>query len=680
LSVRASIAQQGIDTGRAMSMASRLATGALLLLPGVLTVYLSFNAGGFFPNTQAFVAILLAAVLTAHICLATSPFAGFSRPLAIAVGGLALYAGWTLLSGLWSNAPGRALLEFDRALIYLLALFLFGTLPRSPARMRAMLWSLALAIVVVSVAGLTTRVLPDVWPISATIADNRLSYPLTYWNSLGVLCAIGIVLCFHFTSSRTEPRVVRVLGAGALPILSATLLFTFSRGAIAAGVVGLAAYIVIARPRALASGLIAAVPSTIAAVVAAYRADLLASLNPTTPAAVAQGHDVALTIALSAAAAVMLRSLLLVFDTRLSLDSVSQPLRRRLTTAVAGASVLLALVLGLALDAPSSLAHQYDRFVERRSVGDSADLRSRLTDPGNNGRLDHWDVALAGFGEAPLAGQGAGTYQTLWARERPHPLSVRDAHSLYVEVLDELGLVGLGLLTVVLLSLLFALLVRTRGANRAMYAALLCASLVWTLHAGVDWDWEMPAVTLWLFAIGGAALAASARSERLIGPPSLPARSLAAVACFGIAIVPGLVMVSEARLDESADAFARGDCARTITAADSARSVLGGRSQPYELIGFCRLRQGRPRQAVQELTRAVERDPENWEYRYGLAVARGAAGLDPRPQAQAALRLNPMDAEAKQVARLFRTRERHAWSRKARTLLRSASPFYLSDR
>jgi O-antigen ligase len=663
-----------------MSMASRLGAGALMLLPGALTVYLSFNAGGFYPNTQAFVAILLAAVLIVRICLAESPFAGFSRPLAIAAGAFALFTVWTLLSGAWSNGPSRALLEFDRALIYLLALVLFGSLPRSPARIRVMLWGLALSIVVVAVTGLTTRVLPDVWPIAATIADNRLSYPLTYWNSLGLLCAVGIVLCFHFTSSDSEPRVVRVLGAGALPVLSATLLFTFSRGAIVAGVLGLAAYIVIARPQALVVGLIASAPATIAAVLAAYRADLLATLSPTTPAAVAQGHDVALAVTLCAAGAMTLRVLLLVFDDSLSLGRVPPEVRHRVAPSVAVASVSLAVVLGLALNVPSSLAHQYDRFVERRAAGNAADLRSRLTDPSNNGRLDHWDVALDGFGEARLAGQGAGTYQTLWARERPIPLSVRDAHSLYVEVLDELGLIGLGLLAVALLSLLAVPLVRARGRNRALYAALFCAILVWALHAGVDWDWEMPAVTLWLFAIGGAALAVSAGSGRLIRPPSALVRSLAALACFGIAIVPGLVMVFETRLDGSASAFVRGDCAGAIDAADSSRSVFGGRPQPYEMIGFCRLREGRLHQAVKEFARAVERDPENWEYRYDLAVARAAARLDPRTQARAALRLNPLDSEAKHAVRSFRTRDHRAWKRKAEALLRSASPFYLSDR
>ncbi len=139
-------------------------------------------------------------------------------------------------------------------------------------------------------------------------------------------------------------------------------------------------------------------------------------------------------------------------------------------------------------------------------------------------------------------------------------------------------------------------------------------------------------------------------------------------------------MVSEARLDESAKAFERGNCAKAIDAADSARAALDERAQPHEMIGYCRLRQGRPRQGALELEKAISRDPDNWEYHYDLALARGAAGLDPRPQARAALRLNPLDPEAKNAVRSFHTNDSRAWKGKARTLLRGASPFYLSDR
>ena len=202
-----------------MNAANRLGTAALLLLPGAFTVYLAFNAGGFYPNTQAFMALILAGAFALRIAFAEAPFEGYGRPVALAAGGLALFAVWTALSGAWSDAPGRAALETDRVVLYLLGLLLFASLPRSASQMQWMLRGLAAGIVVVCVCSLMTRVLPDVWPIAGTIADERLSYPVTYWNALGLLAAVGTILCFHFTCSRSEPPAVRVLGAAAVPVL-----------------------------------------------------------------------------------------------------------------------------------------------------------------------------------------------------------------------------------------------------------------------------------------------------------------------------------------------------------------------------------------------------------------------------------------------------------------------------
>src|SRR5690349_22539205 len=109
-----------------MNAVDRLTTGLIVLLPAAGVVYFGFNAGGYFPDSVGFWAVVLAAALVVRVASADSPFAGFSRPLAVAAGGLGLFALWVLLSGRWSHAPARALVEFDRALLFLLALVLLG--------------------------------------------------------------------------------------------------------------------------------------------------------------------------------------------------------------------------------------------------------------------------------------------------------------------------------------------------------------------------------------------------------------------------------------------------------------------------------------------------------------------------------------------------------------------------
>src|SRR5436190_10271344 len=162
--------------GEAPPALATLGSAAIAALPGVLLVYFSFNGGGFFPATEGFVAALLAVALAVRIAIVRNPFAGFNRWLAVAAGALALYTGWTLLSALWSPGTARPLLEFNRALLYLLALVLVGSVQRTPERMRWMMRGVTVAAVAVSAVGLVTRLLPHTWPIAPNVGIERLSY------------------------------------------------------------------------------------------------------------------------------------------------------------------------------------------------------------------------------------------------------------------------------------------------------------------------------------------------------------------------------------------------------------------------------------------------------------------------------------------------------------------------
>ena len=104
-------------------------------------------------------------------------------------------------------------------------------------------------------------------------------------------------------------------------------------------------------------------------------------------------------------------------------------------------------------------------------------------------------------------------YQTLWDRNRPHFAYVINAHSLYLQAMAELGIPGLALLLILLSAVFVGLARRAHGPRRSLYGALLALCAVWALRAGVDWDWEMPVVTLGLFAVAGAALSPLRRTR-----------------------------------------------------------------------------------------------------------------------------------------------------------------------
>jgi O-antigen ligase len=633
---------------------SELGLIGLMLLPGALIVFLGFNAGGYFPGTPAVAALVLTQILLVRIVQARHPFEGLAPMTLVAIGALACYAVLTLASGIWSHSMGRALIEFDRAWLYLLVLVLFGTVQASTYNLRWLVRGLVIGMSIVCVSGLATRLLPNVWHTAPGVSNERLSYPVTYWNTLGLLAALGIVLAFHLNCSLGERRVVRVLAAGVLPLLALTLFFTFSRGAMLACGMGLVVYVLVARPRGLPSAMLAVIPTTAVSILFAYRANLLDTLDPTTRRAVAQGHHVALVagacVFVSMAARLLLASAL---DPRLRrwvrrprLDAALK--RGAMPAAVAVAVAVLAF---FALGAPHALIHDWDRFIGGASTtAKDGDLRQRLTDPSNDGRTPLWEVALRGFSASPLHGAGAGMYQTLWDRERSQFAYVINAHSLYLQAMAELGVPGLLLLLVLVGATILGLGLRASGRRRSLYGALLAAAIVWALHTGVDWDWEMPVVTIGFFAIAGLALSSSAQADHG-WIPTHNMRLVLALLCLATVALPVSIIGSQTRLGQAEHALYASDCAAATPAALSSIGWLDVRPEPYEIVGFCDIQHGRPRQAITAMREASSHDPGSWETYYALAIAQASAGIDPRANVEQALRMNPREPLTREAAK-----------------------------
>ncbi len=627
-----------------------------------LTVFLGFNAGGFFPGATAIAALVVCLLAVLGIMLVSGPFESFTLGLFLPLALLAGFAAWTLVSAAWSHAPGRALLEFDRALLYVLVLAFFGMLVPGKRRLEWGLRGFVLAAIVICTAGWITRVAADLWPISLDIQPERLSFPITYWNALGLMSTLAIIACVYLASGDRQTRLTRILGAAAIPLLASTLLLTFSRSSLALAVVGLLLYAAIARPRRLLTTLVAVVPSAAVALLATYRAKLVGSAHFASPPGVAQGHRLALVVALCVGSAALLQALLLRFDERLE---AWRPPKAKTGTKVGLAAGLVAVAL--ALGAPSWIDSRYQQFIHGNVVGHHREPSARLTSTGNNGRIAQWDVALDAFDAKPLIGNGAGTYQLLWARDRPYLFTVIDAHSLYIQVLGELGLVGILLIGGALIAIFVGLARRMRGEGRHIYAAVLALAIVWAIHAGVDWDWEMPAVTLWLFALAGLGLSKPV-GERSRVAAIEPRRVVRIVAVLGVGVLaatPAAVAVSQSNLNAAVSAFNRGDCNAAISSALGSLDALKVRPQPYEVIGYCDARFGQDHLALLEMENAVSRDPDSWEPHYGLAIVRAAAGLSPLPQLQLARQLNPLEPLIREELQSMSGKGPRQWKRRA---------------
>ncbi len=174
-----------------------------------------------------------------------------------------------------------------------------------------------------------------------------------------------------------------------------------------------------------------------------------------------------------------------------------------------------------------------------------------------------------------------------------------------------------------------------RGSERTLYAVAFAVTLAWALHAGVDWDWEMPAVTLPIFVLTGAVVG---RHHPAVGGRRRP---LLGVLVLALAIPSTLLEVSQHHRDASLAAFDRNDCRAASRAASSSLLPLSFRRDSREMVAYCDAAGGQLAAAVAEMRRAVRADPRSWEPRYGLAVVLAAAGGDPRPAARKAMSLNP---------------------------------------
>ena len=133
---------------------------------------------------------------------------------------------------------------------------------------------------------------------------------------------------------------------------------------------------------------------------------------------------------------------------------------------------------------------------------------ARFSSVGSN-RYEYWKVAVKVAADHPLAGVGASGFAVEWLQRRPIDDTVHDAHSLELETLAELGLVGFALLAVLFVSVAVCAR-RVHGVDPELAAGPIAALTLWALHSAIDWDWEMPALTLLAVVLAGVLAARAA--------------------------------------------------------------------------------------------------------------------------------------------------------------------------
>ena len=608
----------------------------LIVAASLMGVALAY--GGYGLTTRSIVAVVVWWAIILGLGLGLLPF---RRPPRDAYRSGGLLAGLAVLAGLsvlWSASPEKSFVEFDRITLYL-GFFLLAVLAGTRANATRWVDGLAIGIAVVGLLALTTRLLPGLVPggdevTSIPNAQARLAFPLGYSNALGILLAVGYPLLLR-SSVAARTALARGLAVGVIPALSAAIFLTSSRGAIGCALLGVAVFLALARPRGEAAWASVCAAGGSALLVAALksRVDLVSTPFDNPAVTVAQGRVVA-AIALLVCFGAGLAYLGGIAAARargLSLRTPGIGRQGRLAIGVIAAVALVAVVIAVDPGARIEGFKQtgFDPTGRKQTTG-------QLLRPDGGGRYQFWSAAVDQFRANPVLGGGAGAYEFWWA-ENPHiPYYVRDAHSLWLEILGELGLVGLALAASAFGYGIFVALRRVRGEigpDRTLDAALCATLFAWVFAAAVDWMWEMTVVSaVAVVCLGLMTGPATARRPQL-APSSRGSRSFS----VGVAVIAAAWLVicaqaspllSEMRIADSQVAAARGEFDAALTAARGARTLQPWTGGPYRQLALIEEERARFTMARGYIQEAIAREPGNAElWRDAARIERGSGNV-----------------------------------------------------
>ena len=440
-----------------------------------------------------------------------------SRLALASVGGLFGLAAWTLMSGLWTSDLTKTVSDAELAFVYPIALTASLLVARRTGTSSLAIGTLV-AMVAVCIYALGGRLAPDVFGFPNNVdAAGRLYSPIGYWNGLGAFAAMAALLGGGLAAARL-PTAVRVGASASLVVTLVTLYLTFSRGALIAAGVGLVVLAVASPARLwLAATLTAALPWAAAAVLVVERRSQLTATTLDRQAVIDQGHGaIPLLIGCAAGAAA----------TTLALTMLAPRVQVGTTARrVIGAVLIVAIVLATrGRGGTPRRARRAGSLRPPFAGGATGGHRRQQRQPPPR-PVPQWSTRpvagrMAHVHRAPIAGEGAGGWEAQWLLHEPYNDYNQRPHSLYLETLAELGLVGAVLLALALVPPLAAF---ARARHHPTASATLAAFVVFLVHATVDWDWQLPAI----------AVAALLCAACLLGAPGRLPGSRSATECAG---------------------------------------------------------------------------------------------------------------------------------------------------
>ena len=426
------------------SPAAGLPVATLLVVAALAAAVI--GQGGYYRTGQRVLAVLL--VAAAILALRSGrPSAARLRPI---VGIGAALAAWSVVS---SALAGDVAAALSTVLILAGAFIVVLTCVALDDEQRDQL--------AVAVVGLGVLVALSGW---AGVAWHRAPWGLTdqgLWRAATTItyanAAAGFLAVVALLSlARSTRSPSSVLASGATCVLLTGLGATLSRGGALSFVVGT---LVLARLVGVSVLLRAAATPAIGAVVA------LAGVWPSIPESAPAQPGVA--------------GVALVLGLVVSVGGARLGHRPLLALAVAGPLVLTVVVAsGPGKDATRKVA----------------EVRFSVT---SSDRAEETRAALQVAARQPLIGVGPGRADLSWERSDGAVLAARYAHNEYLQILAELGVVGLGLL-LALFAMVARIVRRCRPSDslRPVWGGAVAGLVALCVHGLFDFGWHLPAIAL----------------------------------------------------------------------------------------------------------------------------------------------------------------------------------------
>jgi O-antigen ligase/polysaccharide polymerase Wzy-like membrane protein len=623
-----------------------LAVGAAVAV-GIFA--LSYANGGFNSTTRAYAGIAAWWLLGIGAAIGIGgALTRFDRLALAAVGLLAAFAVWVLISVNWASDAERAFAQFNQVSLYVAVLAVALVLARMvPAYV--LTWSTALALAVIAGVALVSRLFPSTFGVEHSAAltpiNSRLSFPLGYWNGLGIEVALAYPLVLAIMSSRRS-RAASALAAFVLPLLAAVMYLTSSRGAFVAAAVAVVAYLLLSPNRwgGLAATVVAGIAGAISVAVLHSRTELLNGTD--TPLGIDQGHRAALWIGIACVVTGIVWPLLAELGRRIP---DPPPAVGRATV---GLIVVIAIV-GIVAAHPGRRFDQFKTNASHYAPGQSF-TTSHLTSSSGSGRWQFWTAAVDQFRAHPLNGGGAGSWQAYWLQhDTLKGFFSQFAHSVYLEALGELGIVGLLLLAGAVLCAAVGAVRSAISLRSTEIAAAASVGIAFFAAAAYDWVWQLAGIAVVGVGMLGLALGAlpSTRAEAWerfgVFRPVLAIVAVAAVIPMFVVLAAGI------HLDNSRTAVNAGDAGEAKSQALAAKAIEPWAASPYVQLARIEQAQRDYDSARAWLSGALSRSPRDWSLWYIAAQIDTQRGEIPlaRREIGRARALNPSSSFLKTIGK-----------------------------